>query len=207
MQVTQDAGKSYEAEVEQWWAISSNWGCQINWQASSWVSVGGRTVSLVLQNQSQAPARPGEHSDTLDYTLTSFSPDCEREKRTCSQKLTLLQTTSSCSFPLTKPSFRERNKKIYSVLIGACMCSRMRLFLVTQLGGHFALTKEARGKVKLLFTLTYLLSIMQYFLVPNIATVDGKKHFLWTCYSWCLQHDYQHINSGVGQLSAMLSSK
>ena len=127
MQVTQDAGKSYEAEVEQWWAFSSNWGCQINWQASSWVSVGGRTVSLVLQNQSQAPARPGEHSDTLDYTLTSFSPDCEREKRTRSRKLTLLQTTSSCSFPLTKPSFRERNKKIYSVLTGACMCSRMRL--------------------------------------------------------------------------------
>ena len=165
------------------------------------------TVFLVLQSQSQTPARPREHSDISDYTITSFSPDCEREKRTCSRKLTLLQTTSSCSFPLTKPSFRERNKKIYSVLIGTCMCSRMRLFLVTQLGGHFVLTKEPRGKVKLLFTLTYLLSIMQYFLVPNIATIEGNKHFLWTCYLCCLHHDYQHINSGVGQLPTMLSSK
>lgn len=26
MQVTHDAGKPYEVEVEQWWAISSNWG-------------------------------------------------------------------------------------------------------------------------------------------------------------------------------------
>lgn len=112
-----------------------------------------------------------------------------------------------CLFPLTKPSSRERDKKIYFVLIGTWMCSRMRLFLVTQLGGHFALTKEARGKVKLLFPLTYLLSIMQYFLVPNIATTEGNKHFLWTYYLWCSHHDYQHVNSGVGQLSTMLSSK
>lgn len=205
MQVTHEAGKSYEAE--QRWATSSNWGCQINWQASSWVSIGGRTVFLALQNQSQVPARPREHSDILDYTITSFSPDCEWERRTCYLKLTLLQTASSCLFPLTKPSSRERNKKIYFVLIGTWMCSRMRLFLVAQLGAHFALTKEARGKVRLLFALTYLLSVMQYFLVPNIATTEGYKHVLWTYYLWCSHQDCQHVNSGVGQLSTMLSSK